>query len=104
MANGYGDTVGKFFTKYRERGGLSQADLGRLLRVTPQYICNVESGRNMRPVRLAQRLMKFLDAKAQSVLDDLMREAVYDHADLRIRQGRLLEKTKDGRSKHGASR
>ena len=39
----------KLLTKYREQRGITKTDLARLLKVTPTYIMNLESGRAIPP-------------------------------------------------------
>lgn len=101
MIGGYGETIPDFFKKYRQQSGYSQADLGRLLKVTPQYICNVENGRNPRPGKLAYRLMKFLDPKRQSHLDELIRQAVWEFSEDRFKERRHVKKGKQPRNNSG---
>lgn len=89
----FGNNIQEFFVKYRTHAGMGQADLARLLRVTPQYICNVENGRVPRPATLIARLMKFLDKKRQNHLDELLREATYSYTEKKIKERRLEHKT-----------
>lgn len=55
------------FLKLRKRYGLTQADLGQLLKVSKNYICQIETGRKVPSetlTALAQRIEQELEAEA----------------------------------------
>jgi DNA-binding XRE family transcriptional regulator len=96
----FGNTIPEFFKAYRSQSMMSQADLARLLKVTPQYICNVESGRHSRPIELCLVFMKFLDTRKQNHLDELIKEA-----QLRYHEKRIKKKaSQKGAPKYSAQR
>lgn len=88
----YGRDIPTFVRRLREDLGLSQADLGKRLKVHGQYVSNVERGVAQNPIAFCSLLFTICPRDRQDYLIDLMAEAGSERALRRVRTIRRAKK------------
>lgn len=63
--------IGNYFKEARIKANVTQLEIARLLKVTPQYICNYESGAAGFGGDLLKGFIKHYNLSTKSVLNDL---------------------------------
>jgi transcriptional regulator with XRE-family HTH domain len=77
----YGNNIKEFVLKYRQREGITQAQLASMLHVHPQYVSNVERGIYEAPVMFSYNFSSLLgDEESKyflSLLDEARDDSIY---------------------------
>lgn len=81
----YGRDIPTFVRRLREDMGLSQNDLGKMLKVHGQYVSNVERGVAQNPIAFCSLLFNICPKDRQTYLTDLIAEAGAERALRRVR-------------------
>ena len=84
-------TVSQWLKKWRKEQGLSQGDVGKMLKCTPNYLANIETGSHTAPVTFVSRLMPFLGRKQRVELESALEEAL-----LSRKMGSVKKQVKSG--------
>lgn len=87
-----GGDVSSFVKNYRSLMGLSQADLGKKMRVHAQYVSNVERGVHEAPLSFCANLLNVIDKKYRPFLIDILDEETSNLMAKRIESKRKVYK------------
>lgn len=54
--------------------GVTQLDLAKKLKVTPQYICNIENGNTTYPIDCLKKISKYLNYSIEQMVNDRIQD------------------------------